>query len=191
MLHTGASLPWFDGDTQQIEQTRSDIHEGWLWSVTLSPDGTLVATAASDGFVRVWEAATLELVHEIPLGDTPIVGVAFVDDQHLAVTPRDGDLVLVTIDQDELLEIVRRSLTTRVHCNRVQPFRLRRRMPTLAELRGLPGGTDDPDGPRRHLRDPLDRHQLSSTLAAAGEPTSMANPWSPRISRRLPGPLHR
>ena len=171
MLHTGASLLWFDGDTQQIEQTRSDIHEGWLWSVTLSPDGTLVATAASDGFVRVWEAATLELVHEIPLGDTPIVGVAFVDDQHLAVTPRDGDLVLVTIDQDELLEIVRRSLTrgfTATECSR---FGFADECPTLAELRTLPDISDDPAVLDGAFEIRWTDQQFENALAAAGEPT--------------------
>ena len=71
-------------------------------------------------------------------------GVAFVDDQHLAVTPRDGDLVLVTIDQDELLEIVRRSLTrgfTATECSRSASPTSARRWPSFADFAD---SSDDP-----------------------------------------------
>ena len=85
--------------------------EASLRSVALSPDGTLIATASSDGVVRVWDGPTLDLLHEIPLGDTPIQGVAFVTNEHLAVTPEDGDLLVVTTDAGELLDVVRSSLS--------------------------------------------------------------------------------
>ena len=144
MANTGASLHWFDVAADQVALSKNDIHEGSLRSVALSPDGALVATAASDGLVRVWDGATLELVHEVPLGDSQIQGVAFVDDHHLAVTPQEGNLLLVTIDPDELLDIVRGSLTrgfTATECTR---FGFGDECPTLAELRGRPDGAGDP-----------------------------------------------
>ena len=144
MANTGGSLHWFDVAAEQLALSKNDIHEGSLRSVALSPDGALVATAASDGLVRVWDGATLELVHEVPLGDSQIQGVAFVDDHHLAVTPQEGNLLLVTIDPDELLDIVRRSLTrgfTATECTR---FGFGDECPTLAELRGRPDGAGDP-----------------------------------------------
>jgi WD40 repeat protein len=170
MANDAASLLWFDGATQQITLSRADIHEGRLQSVALSQDAALVATAAADGLVRVWDAPTLELVHEVALGDTPIRGVAFVDDHHLAVTPQDGNLLLVTIDPDELLDLVRRSLTrgfTATECTR---FDFGDECPTLAELRGHPDGADDPGVLDGTVEVSWTSEQFGAALAAAGEP---------------------
>ncbi|HEY3485075.1 MAG TPA: hypothetical protein VGK49_06805, partial [Ilumatobacteraceae bacterium] len=144
MLHTGAQLAWFDVVAQDLTLTRFEIHEGTLNSVALSDDGARVATASSDGLVRVWDGPTLELIDEIRVGDGSVQGVAFVGDHHLAVAPQGGDLVLVTTDPDELLELVRSSLTrgfTATECTR---FRFGDECPTLAELRGPADGADDP-----------------------------------------------
>lgn len=37
--------------------------------------------------------------------------MAFVDDRHLAVTPNDGNLLIVALDTKELVDIARASLT--------------------------------------------------------------------------------
>ena len=111
----------------------------------ISPDLSLVATGGADGSVRVWDAVTGVLVHEIPFGGARIGGVAFVDDRHLAVAFDDGSVRLVTIDGVELLDIVRRSLErgfTESECDR---FDLGDDCPTLYELRGQPSGPDDPN----------------------------------------------
>jgi WD40 repeat protein len=172
MAHTGGALHLFDIAAQQLTLTRDDIHEGSLRSVVISPGGTLVATAATDGTVRVWDVATLELVHEVPLGDTPIEGVAFVDDHRLAVTPRDGDLLLVTTDAGGVLDIVRRSLTrgfTATECTR---FGFGDECPTLTELRGQPDGADDPAVLNGIYEVRWTTDQFDAALAAAGEPKS-------------------
>jgi hypothetical protein len=170
MAHTGGSLHWFDVAAQHLALSRSDIHEGSLRSVALSPDGALVATAASDGLVRVWDGATLELVHEVPLGDTQIQGVAFLDDRHLAVTPHDGNLLLVTIEPDELLDIVRRSLTRGFTATECARFGFGDDCPTLAELRGRPDGPGDPAVLDGSYEVRWTAQEFGTALAAAGEP---------------------
>jgi hypothetical protein len=170
MANTGGSLHWFDLAADQLALSKNDIHEGSLRSVALSPDGALVATAASDGLVRVWDAATLELVHEVPLGDSQIQGVAFVDDDHLAVTPQEGNLLLVTIDPDELLDIVRSSLTRGFTATECARFGFGDECPTLAELRGRPDGAGNPAVLNGSYEVRWSAEQFDTALAAAGEP---------------------
>jgi DNA-binding CsgD family transcriptional regulator/WD40 repeat protein len=131
------SLYWLDPETLELTgaRYRNGIHEGSIKSVDMSLDGSLVATGSSDGLARVWDARTGALVHEILVGDTQVQGVAFVTDDHLAVTPAEGNLLVYTIEPGELLANVRESLTrsfTDVECSRyeIDPC------PTLEELRG-------------------------------------------------------
>jgi WD40 repeat protein len=101
----------------------------------MSPDRSLVATGASDGFVRVWSVERRTLVHEFRIGDEQVQGLAFVDDRHLAVGPHSGHLYIYTIDRDELIGIVRASLLrgyTELECER---FNFADDCPTLEELR--------------------------------------------------------
>lgn len=57
---------------------------------------------------------------DVPFGDMPIENVEFLDDRHLLVAPANGpDVVIVTLDVDELLRIARSRLTrgfTREEC---------------------------------------------------------------------------
>jgi WD40 repeat protein len=141
-----------------------------LRSATLSPDGALVATASSDGLVRVWDGETLELVHEIPLGDSPIEGVAFVGEHHLAVTPERGNLLVVTLDADELLEIVRESLTRGFSDTECARFGFGDECPTIAELRGNPDGVDDPGLLNGSYRVDWTTRDFNGMLRRAGVP---------------------
>lgn len=77
----------------------------------MSPDGTLLATGASGDPIRIWDTSTGELLHEIPVGDVQVQGIAFVTDRHLAVVPEAGSVFVYTLDDDELLRLVRASLT--------------------------------------------------------------------------------
>ena len=141
----GATMEWIDAGSLAWLREVSPIHDaGGVVTRAISPDQSLVATGGADGLVRVWDAVTGVLVHEIPFGEARILGVDFVDDRHVAVAFDDGSVRLATIDGAELLDIVRRSLErgfTESECDR---FDLGDDCPTLFELRGQPVGTDDP-----------------------------------------------
>lgn len=131
-------LYWLDAESlQPALPPIGRAHEASMKSIALSPDGSLLATGASDGSIRVWDAETTKLVHEITVGAVEVQGVAFVDNETLAVTPRDsGSLVTYSLDPQELLEIARNSLTrgfTEVECER---YHFGTGCPTLDELRG-------------------------------------------------------
>lgn len=126
-----------DPETLELipDRSRRQIHDGSVKSAALNDEGTLLVTGGSDGSLRVWDALTFELIHEIPFGNTQVQGVAFVNDRHLAVTVQEGNLLVVTIDPDELLEIAGASLTrgfTQVECER---YNFGDECPSLEELR--------------------------------------------------------
>lgn len=79
--------------------------------MALSPDGSLMATGASDGLLRIWDAVTGELKQQMDFGGPEVQGVAFIEDRHLAVTPMGGGLLIMTVDPAELADTVRTSLT--------------------------------------------------------------------------------
>ncbi len=142
--NTAGTLHWLDPATLLSTRTNVNVHEGTTTAAALNPDETRVATASSDGSVRIWEVATGDLVHEVPFGGVEIRGVAFVNDHHVAVTPRGGGLLIATTDPQELLSLVRSSLTrgfTLPECSR---FNFGNDCPTLAELRGSDLGISDP-----------------------------------------------
>ena len=111
-------------------------HDGSIKDYALSDDRRLLATAGADGFVRVWDVVDRTIVHEIPIGDTQVQGVVFVDRNTLAVLPQPGTLRLVTIDTGNLLQIVRQSLTRGFTPTECGKFAFADDCPTLADVRG-------------------------------------------------------
>ena len=104
----GGWLQRIDPVTLAVEKTQR-AHHGSPKASSLSPSGRLVATAAADGTIRVWDAATLELVHQMSV-DGQAQGVAFLDEARLAVVPQRGDLVVFDLDAATLLSDVRASI---------------------------------------------------------------------------------
>jgi DNA-binding SARP family transcriptional activator/WD40 repeat protein len=107
----GTHLHWIDVDTLAVSHSVLGVHDGGPKSTAMSRDATLVAIGSSDGFVRVWDVMDRQLVHEIYVGATQVQGLTFVDDHHLAVATEFGGLIVYTLEHEELLEIVRGSLT--------------------------------------------------------------------------------
>ncbi|HET9457078.1 MAG TPA: WD40 repeat domain-containing protein, partial [Candidatus Limnocylindrales bacterium] len=131
-------LHWLDATT--LERARPGVaraHEASTKTVATSPDGSLVATGASDGRIRVWDAGSGALVHEVDLGPTEVQGLAFPDGERLAVLTRtDGALRVLTISPGELLRQARDTLTrgfTEAECRR---FNFGGRCPSPDDLRG-------------------------------------------------------
>jgi WD40 repeat protein len=128
------SLLWLDASTLQVTKTVAHIHAGSPKSMSLSPSGSWVATGASDGILRVWDARSGELKQQMDFGGSQVQGLAFVDDRHLAVALNGTGLLIMTVDPAELADVVRASLLrtfTDTECAtyRIDPC------PTLEQLR--------------------------------------------------------
>jgi WD40 repeat protein len=71
----GARLWRLDGDASRVLQG----HHTYVYLVTFSPDGTLIASSAFHGNVRLWDALTGELLAELP-GAKPHYFLSFAPD---------------------------------------------------------------------------------------------------------------
>ncbi|HUG32368.1 MAG TPA: hypothetical protein VMM14_05695 [Acidimicrobiia bacterium] len=118
-----------------MEHVEERVHDGTVRAWAMSPSGSLVATGSADGVVKVWDVERRVQVHEIAVGDEQIAGVAFLNEEHLAVAPRTGGFYVYTLDVDELLEIVRSSLNREFTTSECEKFGFGEDCPTLDELR--------------------------------------------------------
>lgn len=128
------SLHWLDSETLELDFSITNVHETGVRATAMSGDRRLIATAGADGMVRIWSSEDGTLVHEAALGESVIQGVGFVDESHVAVTPINGGLQVITTDIDELLAIVRNTLTrgfTDVECGK---YNFEGGCPSLEEL---------------------------------------------------------
>ena len=50
---------------RRLEKNKLQGHETTVWSVAVSPDGKLLATASYDGVVKIWDVAEGKLKHDL------------------------------------------------------------------------------------------------------------------------------
>lgn len=140
--NAASTLAWLDPVTLDQRRIRPHLHEGTVTSVALNDDATLLATAATDGSVRVWDTSTAALVHDVPGDGRPVLGVEFAGPHRLLLAPDGGGLELVTTHSAQLLELVASSLTrgfTELDCQR---FEFGADCPTIADLLPERSGAD-------------------------------------------------
>jgi WD40 repeat protein len=101
----------YDGRTLTPAAELENPHQGETRDIAVSADGTKLATAGSDGTVKVWDAESLRLLDDIPGADVRVQSVDFVDeDSRLVASAFDGRVVEVLLDPDEYLAFVRSRL---------------------------------------------------------------------------------
>lgn len=127
------SLFWLDAATLQVKKTVEHAHTGSPKSTAMSPNGSLMATGASDGILRVWDAKTGELKEQMDFGGSQVQGLAFIDDRHLAVVVTGTGLLIMTVDPSELADTVRSSLTRTFTTTECATYRIEP-CPTLEEI---------------------------------------------------------
>jgi WD40 repeat protein len=106
--------------------------EARIRGLEFSPDGSMLASGAVDGFLRIWDVDAGEELHRIPI-ESPS-DAYWIDDEHLAVGTQWGLWTTITLNTDELIGIAVDRLTrgfTDEDCAtyRIDPCR------TLEELR--------------------------------------------------------
>lgn len=76
-------------------------HEKWLFDLAFSPDGKLLATAAGDRRLRLWDASTssLESLANVQAGENDLHGVVWIGDRLLATVGDDRTLRVWRVEQ--------------------------------------------------------------------------------------------
>lgn len=128
-----ATLVLVDPVTFDVRRVWAGVAEGSAQAADISPDGTRVAIAASEGVVNVWDLESQALVDRADPGLDSLHGVQWLDDQALVLLSVNGHLSTITTDSTRLLDRARRSVArglTQTECTTylVSPC------PGLAEL---------------------------------------------------------
>lgn len=81
LMITGAyegKIAWWDLNSDQPKpQHLIDAHQGYVRGVSVSPDGTLVATAGNDRLVKIWSVQTAKLLQTLEGHEYQIYNVKF------------------------------------------------------------------------------------------------------------------
>lgn len=113
------SIALVDPTTLTVRRVRAGVAEGTVQDASVSPDGTHLALATSEGVVTVWDLEGPTLVDRADPGLGRLDGVRWMSQHELVVLSVDGHLSTVTTDADHLLDVARASLTrapTRTEC---------------------------------------------------------------------------
>jgi WD40 repeat protein len=100
-------LIWWDAETKAHVLKTENAHAKWIRGVEASPDGKLIASVADDMVVRLWEAESGKLRHELRghAEQTPhhypsmLFGCAFSPDgKHLATVDKIGHIIVWDVE---------------------------------------------------------------------------------------------
>lgn len=75
--YAGGLIEWAYEDKVPTVVRKIDAHDGWVRTVSLTPDGKWVATGGNDNLVRVWSTETGEKVHEFAGHERHVYSLAF------------------------------------------------------------------------------------------------------------------
>jgi WD40 repeat protein len=97
-------------------------HRGNVTGVAFNPEGTILASASSDGMAKLWDLATgLELI-TLTDRDVPLAGVEFSPDgRYVATAASDGSISVHIVSVEELMDLARSRLSrdfTKYECQR-------------------------------------------------------------------------
>jgi WD40 repeat protein len=104
-----SNIVWYRSDDLEEAGRIDGAHEGFVKDLDVTSGGQIVSSG-SDGFVRVWDIESGELVQAIPFDDE-VQNVEVLDDGDIFVTPLTGPGVVVTTDVDTLIDVARNRLT--------------------------------------------------------------------------------
>jgi WD40 repeat protein len=125
-------------DIETLEEVGGWVgaHNGQINHLDVS-GGSMLASVATDGFAKVWDLETGELLHDIQVAeDDRGQAVAFAnDDQHLLVSVAGGPLAIYTLDVDELFAIARGRLARGFSASECLQYFPDTDCPTLEEMR--------------------------------------------------------
>jgi len=88
-LHSGAAP---DAELTEIELGRSAEFASWVNDVVFSPSGHLMAAAASDGRVRIWDTRTWTVTERELQHPTVVTAARWASDAEIVTTAEDGTL---------------------------------------------------------------------------------------------------
>jgi WD40 repeat protein/serine/threonine protein kinase len=79
-------------------------HEGAVFCAVFSPDGKRIASSGGEGMIRLWDAATGQLLRKIPAHDDVVHSIAYsLDEQYIASGCKDGTVKLWDADTGRAL----------------------------------------------------------------------------------------
>ena len=108
--HHGGQLVVLDTAEWETRSILARSQSGDIADIGISPDGATVAAGHWDGRFRVWDWRNERLLIDLELG-VPIRHVTYFDQDHVLVMSRTGDAVMITLDNDELMDLAANRVT--------------------------------------------------------------------------------
>ncbi|NLG20653.1 MAG: hypothetical protein GX555_04360, partial [Actinomycetales bacterium] len=108
---TFTSVLMVDPESLEVRAVWPNITAGSVRAAHVSPDGTRLALATSEGTVDVWNLSSGSLVDRADPAMGSIQGVQWLDDRDLVLLSRSGEVLAITTDPDRLQQVARASLT--------------------------------------------------------------------------------